>query len=87
MDRARHLRNYDLHSWTGIALGLIVYVVAFTGCFALFDNEIRTWEDPTLRVSVPNELPAMDAVYTAWVDDVARDDLRPVLPRNGSGSR
>ncbi|MEL6243808.1 MAG: PepSY-associated TM helix domain-containing protein [Pseudomonadota bacterium] len=73
MDRARHLRNYDLHSWTGITLGLIVYVVALTGCFALFDNEIRTWEDPALRVPVPAvaEQAPMDEVFTTWMEETS----------------
>ncbi len=73
MDRVRHLRNYDLHSWTGITLGLIVYIVAFTGCFALFADELRTWEDPTQRVAVPADLPDMGQVYTDWVEEQVGD--------------
>lgn len=67
MNRERHKRNYDLHSWTGIALGVIVFVVAFTGCFALFVDEIGTWEDPALRLEVPEDPVAMDATFAAWV--------------------
>ncbi|MEO1305974.1 MAG: PepSY-associated TM helix domain-containing protein [Pseudomonadota bacterium] len=69
MDRARHLRNYDLHSWAGITLGLIVFIVCFSGSFALFDNEIKTWEDPALRMSV-NESPIeINETFTSWVQD------------------
>ncbi|MEM7734534.1 MAG: PepSY-associated TM helix domain-containing protein, partial [Deinococcota bacterium] len=53
MDRARHLRVFDLHSWTGVVLGLFVFVVSFTGCIALFADEIHTWEDPARRLAVP----------------------------------
>ncbi|MEO0612460.1 MAG: PepSY-associated TM helix domain-containing protein, partial [Pseudomonadota bacterium] len=52
MNRERHLRNYDLHSWSGIALGLVIYAVCFTGCFALFRYELSPWEDPAKRLSV-----------------------------------
>ena len=71
MNRERHKRNYDLHSWTGIALGLIVFVVAFTGCFALFYNEIRTWEDPALRQSLPDNPAPITASFEAWLDEAA----------------
>ena len=71
MDRARLLRNYDLHSWTGITLGLIVYIVALTGTFALFDNEIKTWEDPTLRVAVADEAPPIADVFSTWVEETS----------------
>lgn len=71
MDRARHLRNYDMHSWVGIVLGLIVYIVCFTGSFALFYGEVRSWEDPSLRISVPEELPEMDGIFNQWVEDTS----------------
>lgn len=72
MDRARHLRNYDLHSWAGISLGLIVFVVCFTGAFALFDNEIKAWEDPALRHSVSETPVDIDKTYTAWIAEKTR---------------
>ena len=68
MDRARHTRNYDLHSWAGITLGLIVYIVCFSGSFALFDNEIKTWEDPALRIGVSDTPIAMNDVYDDWIE-------------------
>ncbi|WP_341197849.1 PepSY-associated TM helix domain-containing protein [Hyphomonas chukchiensis] len=70
MNRERHKRNYDLHSWTGIALGLIVFVVAFTGCFALFHDEIRTWEDPALRETVSDAPAPIAASFETWLDEV-----------------
>jgi len=69
MDRARHLRNYDLHSWAGITLGLIVFIVCFSGAFALFDNEIKTWEDPALRVAISETPAEIDATFKTWVED------------------
>ncbi|MEM9937965.1 MAG: PepSY-associated TM helix domain-containing protein [Pseudomonadota bacterium] len=69
MDRARHLRNYDLHSWAGITLGLIVFIVCFSGAFALFDNEIKTWEDPALRVAISDTPAEIDATFKTWLED------------------
>ena len=69
MDRARHLRNYDLHSWAGITLGLIVFIVCFSGAFALFDNEIKTWEDPALRIAVSDTPAPIDETFKSWVEE------------------
>ncbi|MEO0884102.1 MAG: PepSY-associated TM helix domain-containing protein [Pseudomonadota bacterium] len=67
MDRARHLRNYDLHSWTGIALGFFVFIVAFTGSIALFDEELRTWEDPALRLAEVDTPVPIDASFREFI--------------------
>lgn len=70
MDRIRHKRNYDLHSWTGVALGMFVFIVAFTGCLALFHGELQAWEDPNKRISLSEELPAFDDTFQAWYSDL-----------------
>jgi uncharacterized iron-regulated membrane protein len=67
MDRARYKRNYDLHSWIGITLGLIVYVVAFTGCFALFADEIHVWEDPAARLELPGDPAPITPIFESWM--------------------
>ena len=69
MDRERHQRNYDLHSWSGIALGFFVYVIAFTGCIALFHHEILAWEDPAKRLTVAEEPAMMNDTFNAWIDE------------------
>ena len=69
MDRARHLRNYDLHSWAGITLGLIVFIVCFSGAFALFDKEIKTWEDPALRVAVSETPAEINETFSTWLEE------------------
>lgn len=68
MDRIRHLRNYGLHSWSGMVLGLFVYVVAFTGCLALFHHEMLSWEDPTKRLTVAESPVEIDRIFKSWVD-------------------
>ncbi|ADM10768.1 Aspartate kinase [Parvularcula bermudensis HTCC2503] len=74
MDQARHKRNYDLHSWSGIVLGLFVFIVAFTGCAALFGHELHTWEDPARRLPLAENPAPIDATFTSWVAEQAGPD-------------
>ncbi|MEM7730445.1 MAG: PepSY-associated TM helix domain-containing protein [Pseudomonadota bacterium] len=74
MDRARHLRNYGLHSWFGMVLGLFVYVVAFTGCLALFHGELLSWEDPAKRLPVAQAPAPIDAIFKAWVEETGKGE-------------
>ncbi len=74
MKKSRYLRIYDLHSWSGIVLGLFVYVVSFTGCVALFDNELRTWEDPAKRLEIADEIVPIMPIVESWVDQNAQDE-------------
>ncbi|MEM8770805.1 MAG: PepSY-associated TM helix domain-containing protein [Pseudomonadota bacterium] len=74
MNRERHLRNYDLHSWSGIALGLFVYVVCFTGCFALFHHEMLSWEDPAKRLPLVEQSAPINATFESWIKENAKDE-------------
>ncbi|MEL6934323.1 MAG: PepSY-associated TM helix domain-containing protein [Pseudomonadota bacterium] len=68
-NREKHVRIYDLHSWTGIALGLMVFVVCFTGSLALFHDEFHVWEDPTHRIeATDNPVPIHD-LFSEWIDE------------------
>ena len=77
MQRDRLKRIYDLHAWSGIALGLFVFIVSLTGCFALFDHEIHTWEDPALRLELPESPSPIHDTFSRWVIEKAgRDEVR-----------
>jgi len=41
-----------LHTWTGIALGWLLYAVFFTGTLSYFLDEINLWMKPELHASV-----------------------------------
>ncbi|MEM7409104.1 MAG: PepSY-associated TM helix domain-containing protein [Myxococcota bacterium] len=71
MERDRHRRLYDLHSWTGITLGWFVYLVTLTGCFALFEKEIRTWEDPARRLTLPAQGAPMQSALERFVAEAS----------------
>ncbi|MEM8986181.1 MAG: PepSY-associated TM helix domain-containing protein [Pseudomonadota bacterium] len=72
MDRARHHRNYDLHSWTGVTLGLFIFIVCFSGCIALFYHELLAWEDPAKRIELDREPAPFNETMTAWVNETEK---------------
>ncbi|MEM9599894.1 MAG: PepSY-associated TM helix domain-containing protein, partial [Pseudomonadota bacterium] len=72
MNRERHLRNYGLHSWSGMVLGLFVYVICFTGSLALFAHEIISWEDPAKRLPIAESPAPMNDIYQAWLDELSQ---------------
>ncbi|MEM8625041.1 MAG: PepSY-associated TM helix domain-containing protein [Pseudomonadota bacterium] len=43
LDQARTKRMVAIHGWSGVVLGLLLYVVVLTGAVAVFDNEIGRW--------------------------------------------
>ncbi|MEO1648608.1 MAG: PepSY-associated TM helix domain-containing protein [Pseudomonadota bacterium] len=62
-NRERQIRIYDLHSWTGVCLGIIMFFVCFTGSVALFHHEFEPWEDPARRGEITaNPAPVHDKV-------------------------
>ena len=68
-NRERHKRIYDLHSWTGIVLGIMLFVVCFTGCLAMFHDEFVEWEDPVNRLPVAeNPIPIND-IFVSWLEE------------------
>lgn len=68
-------RLYDLHSWIGLALGLLIYVVSFSGILALFTEEL----DPWLRadLAAPTVLP--DRQLDTLVERTAADGVGDFL--------
>lgn len=77
LQRDRHKRLYGLHSWAGIVLGWFMFVVAWTGTAALFVEEIITFEDPSLRLAVPQIAPDIEpavAAMHAELSEIGRID-------------
>ncbi len=42
-----------LHTWAGVALGALLYMVFWTGTLSVFDREIDRWMMPETRFQVP----------------------------------
>jgi len=71
-DRLKRLR--DLHTWIGVVFGLFIFIVSLSGTFALFGDEIRTWEDAAARIPLSTSRePAMPILegFVAEVTDGA----------------
>ncbi|WP_338767986.1 PepSY-associated TM helix domain-containing protein [Massilia sp. METH4] len=62
-----------LHTWTGIALGWLLYAVFFTGTLSYFLDEVNLWMKPELHASVPTG----DAAHTAAMALAAMHKLAP----------
>lgn len=52
---------YDVHSWLGLFLGLVLYVVLFSGSVSLFVDELRPWETGSLSSTERLDASALDA--------------------------
>lgn len=74
MNRDRHKRLYDLHSWVGTILGLFIFVVSFTGIVALFDKEIRPWENPNIRLSIASEPVPFEPLLQDVIAEIQADN-------------
>ena len=79
MERDRRVRIYALHSWTGIVLGFLIYLVCLTGTFAVFHAEIALWQDPEARLAVADAPVPIHPLVTDWVDQTAPDKEIPFL--------
>ena len=73
MDKARHKRNYDLHSWSGVTLGIFLFIVCFTGSVAVFAlNETQVWEDPARRIALQGDPAPITPTFEDWYEEQAK---------------
>ncbi|UTW60166.1 PepSY domain-containing protein [Kordiimonas sp. SCSIO 12603] len=68
---------YEGHAWAGIGLGLLMFIVCFSGVVALFTDEVGLWEDERLRraysgpeFSLDKTVKAADAMFEGDADFV-----------------
>jgi uncharacterized iron-regulated membrane protein len=50
-----------LHTWAGLVLGFLLFVVFFFGSLSVFDREIDRWAIPATRFA-PQPMPSYDAL-------------------------
>ncbi|MGF1510737.1 MAG: PepSY-associated TM helix domain-containing protein [Myxococcota bacterium] len=74
-------RIFAVHSSVGVATGLLLFAVTFTGTVALFQAEVGAWANPSLRFRAPERLD-VDALLEAHDDVIPRDakDILVFLP-------
>lgn len=70
MGRDRIKRLYDLHSWTGIVTACLVFVVVFSGIPALFDQELKAWEDSSNRIALSDDPVELLPLIENFIQDV-----------------
>jgi len=75
VNRDRRVRIYDAHSWTGISLGLFLFVICFTGSLAMFYHEIKSWEDPARRLALTETPVPVQPLVDAWLADVPHSEI------------
>jgi uncharacterized iron-regulated membrane protein len=76
MPRERTKRIYMLHAWVGVLTGLFLFVVSLSGIFALFGAELRTWEDPNLRLPVAERPVPVNPLMASFVaEQAARGEI------------
>jgi len=92
MNKQRHYRLDVLHSWIGIIIGLLIFIVSFSGILALFGDEIQTWEDPTTRITLNDQqvpyTPLVDAFVTETKEELGEgyviDNIFAMYPHDKS---
>ena len=68
-----HWILWDVHAWSGVITGLVLYVIFFTGAFVLFRSELRAWslgpQPPAVERSVEETAAPLLAARTdiAWL--------------------
>lgn len=54
---------YKIHSWLGLNLGLILFVVCFSGTIAVFSSELDWLSNPDMRIEPTNQPIAWQQMY------------------------
>lgn len=65
--------NAWLHLWLGLASGIIVFIVALTGCILVFEQEFKSLTQPWLHAERPVNAPYL-------LPSVIREKVSPLFP-------
>lgn len=86
-----------VHTWFGLALGFVLFVVFFFGSLSVFDREIDRWALPETRFE-PQPMPSYDAMLAPLFQQITPDEaeleeakrrvgtLEPTLPVTSFGA-
>ena len=76
-------RFWDVHAWTGVITGLLVYVMFTLGAFVLFYRPLTVWEEPRQQ-TLAQELPSLQATLDL-AKPLPEHEFYFYLPRDGHG--
>ncbi|MEL7028733.1 MAG: PepSY-associated TM helix domain-containing protein, partial [Pseudomonadota bacterium] len=62
-----------LHTWAGIGVSCLLFVIFWMGSLSVFDREIDQWMKPEMRVSAPSEEFRFGPVFDALLEGEAKD--------------
>ncbi|MEN0067042.1 MAG: PepSY-associated TM helix domain-containing protein [Myxococcota bacterium] len=79
----QHRVSYDVHTWAGVVIGLLLYVMFFTGAIALVTEPLGTWEEPAHHEAATGTPGEWWASLPAEGDDVDRVSLTLPDPSHG----
>ena len=74
-----------LHTWAGVILGSVMFVMFFLGTLSVFKVEIDRWMMPSTRIAATNAPVSLDAIYQKTVE-LAGPELRTVTIFPGKAS-
>jgi uncharacterized iron-regulated membrane protein len=83
MQQATTKALYQVHAWTGVITGLLLFVVCFTGAVVVFKHEIDLWANPSLRELPQAAQPASLEAVLAALRTAAPDSRLESLQRPG----
>ena len=74
-------RSLTGHSWVGLMVGVLMYLVCLSGTLAVFFEELERWEQPYVEEFADLDPATAEATFNEWMSDV---DVTPhmyfVLP-------
>jgi uncharacterized iron-regulated membrane protein len=85
MKLSRHAftRFWDVHGWAGVATALVLHVMVFAGAFALFRDELSSWQERAPRTAPAQPAPLAPLVDRALGGAQPRE-LSLALPGHGA---
>ncbi|PHR90966.1 MAG: hypothetical protein COA69_12975 [Robiginitomaculum sp.] len=70
MSKQKRERLFSLHSLLGLCVAFILYVVCFSGTYAVFTASLTRWENPEISVQYEGAPASIDAEYEAFIDSL-----------------
>ncbi len=77
--RDQRNRLLRVHSLIGIFIAFFLYIVCFSGTFALFTHELTRWADGGSRIALPDELPAINQPFDELMQGVPEGGAVPLI--------
>lgn len=60
-----------LHTWAGVVLGAVLFLIFWMGSLSVFDRELDRWMMPATRLPAPAAAPALDAAVRPAAERLA----------------